>query len=134
MDWSETSWRVERPHLDQVTADRPVGAAVLIGIADPERAAVLEADEARALDLQEELLDRVRDPEKLEATAIQGTAFDLAPRMVGLEPVAIDPAAHPAPLQILGETAELDRTMSPGAWRSGTDQPLGSSEPSSSGS
>ena len=70
--------RRERADLDQIAADRPVGLAVLAGVADPDQRAVVEADLARALDLQEELGDRVVDPEQLEAAPGQRAGVDLA--------------------------------------------------------
>ena len=58
--------RREHAHLDQITPDRAIGLAVLTGVADLDQGAVVEAHLAGALDLQEELVDRVIDPEQLE--------------------------------------------------------------------
>src|SRR5439155_11855577 len=52
--------------LDQESPDRHIGMAVLPVIADSDRAAPVQPDPARSLDLQKKRIDRIVDPEELE--------------------------------------------------------------------
>ena len=82
----------EHADLDQIAPDRAIGMAVLAGVADPDQRAVVELDLAGALDLQEELVDRVVDPEQLQAAVGQRAGLDVGARVVGHELAALDPA------------------------------------------
>ncbi len=94
--------------IDKNAPDRAVGMAVLVGVIDPQHAAVGQADAPGPLDLQEEELDRVVHPgQRLRRqTALLGE--DFAARPVGHDLVALDPAAHALALEFGKEVAELD--------------------------
>ena len=66
--------------LDQHAADRAVRVAVGVGIADAHLRAIGKLHPARALDLQEESLDRVVDPQQFVAG--QAAAPQLAARRI----------------------------------------------------
>ena len=65
------------PALDQQPSDRNIGQPVLAVVAEPDRPAVFQPNPSRALDLQEEGVDRIIDPEKFEAAAGKRAIFDL---------------------------------------------------------
>ena len=69
--------------------------AVLVGVADADALAVLEAHLARALDLQEEKLHRVRAPGEHRRGERLAARVDLGARVVGHEAPALEPAAQP---------------------------------------
>ena len=105
---SDTSSRVKRADLDQVAADRAIGVAVLRRVADPDHGAVVEPHLARALDLEEELGDRIVDPEQLEVAARERAALDLGARVVGQELAVADPAIDRVAGELGVEAAEVD--------------------------
>ena len=96
------------PSLDQVLADRPIGAAVLVGIADARGLAGGQAHLTRALDLQEESIDRIVDPEQLELASGKRTAVDRGAIGIGDELALLDPATDPATLELGIELAQID--------------------------
>ena len=97
----------ERTDLDQIAPDRVIGMAVLAGVAHPDQRAILEPHLTGALDLQEELVDRIVDPEQLQAALIQGAGVDVAARVVRHELAARDPAVNRIAGQLRVETAEV---------------------------
>ena len=62
--------------LDQDASDRGIGMAVGAGVADSHLAAVGQTDAARSLDVQEERIGRVVDPDQLEAAPGERPAID----------------------------------------------------------
>ena len=79
--------------------------------------AVLEHHPPRALDLEEEELDRVGEPEELFRLAGERSRLDLDSGRIGDEGVAVDPAGHVLALQARFEPAEVDRHQIPWARR-----------------
>src|SRR5690606_17589806 len=63
----------------------------------------------RALDLQEEEVDRVGRPGELEPAAGEGALLDLAAAREGNESAALDLAGDPLALEVRTEEAEIDR-------------------------
>ena len=74
--------RCERPVLDQHAADRRVGVAALRRIGHPHGAAVGKRDARGALDVDEEGVDRIGEPDELQAAAGKGAGLDR--RAVGI--------------------------------------------------
>ena len=72
---------VQLAAVDQVAAERAVGMAVLVGKADADALAVVELDLARALDLQEEELDRIGDPGDHRRAEVRAARVDLRARV-----------------------------------------------------
>ena len=68
----------EEAALAQQPADRDIFAAVLAGIADPHHAAVGQPQPPRALDLEEEEVDRIGRPGDLQPAPGQRALLDLA--------------------------------------------------------
>src|SRR5436309_1896228 len=65
--------------LEQQPADWYIGLAVAAIITDAQDAAFLQAHPPRALDFQEEGIDRVVDPDQLKPLPTQRAILDLAP-------------------------------------------------------
>jgi hypothetical protein len=103
--------------LEKKPADRYVRLAVAAVVADPHRPAAVEADQARALDLEKERVDRVVNPDQLEALPGERTVLDLGAAVPGaerlgrppverrLERAAAMPRAVQGNLEIAGEEA-----------------------------
>src|SRR5207245_10043917 len=81
--------------LHEVAAERAVGMAVLIGIREAYALAAFELELARALDLQEEKLDRVRGPADHRCAEAFPARFDLGAAVVRHEAPALEAAAQP---------------------------------------
>ena len=79
--------------LDQVAADRLVGVAVVVGKAQPYEAAVGQLDAAGTLDLQEDGLDRVIDPDQGFGRAGAFAGSNVGCGVIGHQPAAVTPAA-----------------------------------------
>ena len=69
--------RLEQAAILHQLADSDIVAPVLAGIADPHDSAVGQAEAARALDLEEEEVDRVGRPGDFEAPAGERPVLDL---------------------------------------------------------
>ena len=74
----------------------------------PQLLAGLEPHPARALDLQEERLDRVVDIDDLLARDGSGPVLDLGAREVGHDAAAIEPAAEAKVLRLGHYRGEVD--------------------------
>ena len=74
-------------------ADADIFAAVLPGIADPHHSAVGQAQPARALDLEEEEVDRVGGPGDFEAAAGERPVLDLGALVIRDDDPVLEPAA-----------------------------------------
>ena len=71
IDCMVTFFERERAARDQLAADRDVGVTVLRRVADAQVGAVGELDAAGALNVEKERVDRVVDPEQLEAAPVE---------------------------------------------------------------
>src|SRR5690606_649930 len=98
----------ERPDLDQIAPDGVVRMTVLTGVADPDDRTVVQLHLAGALDLQKELVDRIVDPEQLEAPLLERARFDVAPRIVRYELAAVDAAVDGIAGEVRIEPPEVD--------------------------
>jgi hypothetical protein len=86
--------------LYQVPADRAIGEAVVIGVTDAQRLSVVERDATRALDLQEEELDRVLHPRDFPAGERRASLPDLRAIVIGHDAPAVDTPSQPQTLKL----------------------------------
>ena len=62
------------------------------GVVDPQQEPVLEPDPGRALDLNEQRVDRIPDPANLEMAAVERAVLDLGPVEISRDdPVTDEP-------------------------------------------
>src|SRR5207249_4140436 len=100
--------------VDQIAAQRAVGMTVLVGVAKPYTFAGFELDLARALDLQEEELDRIRDPCQngcgvgASAASSNAAVLDLATRVIRHEASAIEAPTQSKGLQLGDHGRQID--------------------------
>jgi hypothetical protein len=94
--------------LHQPAADRQVGMAVLLGVADALVAAVGQLDASRALYLQEEQLDRIGDPEERLAGEGGRLRGEFRARPVGDHLAPVEAAAQAEILQLRIQLAQID--------------------------
>jgi len=110
----------ERAAVDQCPADRPIRMAVLVRIADPDEATVPQLKATRALDLEEERIDRIVRPADdrpgcragCAARRLAGAglpAFGLRAAVVRDDPLAVQTAAQPQALESGLHVREVDR-------------------------
>ena len=86
--------RLEQAAVAHQPADRDIFAAVLRGIADPHHAAVGQPQPARALDLEEEEVDRIGRPGELEPAPGKRALLDRGAVVIGdVMALLVDPAA-----------------------------------------
>ena len=102
--------------LDQDAADRRVGKAVMRVVIDADGGAVLEAHPRRALDLREQQIGLVLEPDDFEAATGNRAVLDLGAIVIGHELAAADLAEH---LALVGQA----RGTLPGA----ADEQIGGS-------
>src|SRR5579871_1217196 len=69
--------------LDQHTAHRHVGIAVVSVVVDAQHGTVFEPDPRRALDLDEQRVGSAADPADFQVAAVEGAVFDFATIVVG---------------------------------------------------
>src|SRR5262249_2915802 len=69
----------DHPALDKLATHSHIGLPVLAVIPDPDSAAASQSHPARALDLQKDSLDRLIDPDELQAAPHQRTILDFGP-------------------------------------------------------
>ena len=94
--------------VDQHAADRFVRVSVLVRIADANDAAVVDADAPRALDLQEERVDRILDVDERFPVERRPPALDLCARPVRHDLASLHAAAHTLALELRVELGEVD--------------------------
>src|SRR5207249_9347416 len=100
--------------VDQVAAQRAVGMAVLVGVAQPYTLAGFELDLARTLDLQEEELDRIRDPGQNgcsvgpSAAGPNAAVLDLTTRVIRHESSALEAPAQSEGLELGDHRGQVD--------------------------
>src|SRR6184192_4127676 len=80
--------------LDEELADRPVGPAVLVRVADSHHAAIGKLDPTGTLDLQKERCQRIVDVKELLAREHRPACFDVCARPVGKDPLTLEAAAQ----------------------------------------
>jgi len=94
--------------IAQQLADGPVGVAVLVGVVHAQQGAVREADQPRALDLQEEELDVVGDPGyRLGAAGERGLETDPVAVVVGDDLAPLELAAQALAPQFRGHETDV---------------------------
>ena len=83
----------------------------MTGVADADDAAVRQQDPARALHLQHEDIDRIIEPQHLEAATLERAVVDIPARVIGHEPAGFDAADDSMAFQLRIEVAEIDLHM-----------------------
>ena len=90
----------------QPAADRPVGVAVLVGVAQAQLTAVFQLHPARTLDLQELQVHRIGQPG--QHRCLDAVTVDDFGRVVGLEHPTLKTAAQAFALQFGVHTGQVD--------------------------
>jgi hypothetical protein len=93
---------------DEQSPERAERMPVLVGVSKAQSLAVLELHLAGSLDVQEEGVDRVVDPDQLASLQRRGIAIDVAAREVGHDAIALELAAQALALQLRVHRREVD--------------------------
>src|SRR6185295_961677 len=105
--------------VDQLAADGGVGMAVLRRVAEPQLAALGEADAPGALDVEEKGVDRIVHPDHLELAAGEASGIDLLSVGERNEVAVHHLAGDPPTFELLAEAAEVHHDQ---LGRSGVDR------------